>query len=34
MDLKDNDGLTALRWAEKGGHKEIIQLLREAGAKK
>ncbi|MCP4106578.1 MAG: ankyrin repeat domain-containing protein [Desulfobacteraceae bacterium] len=25
--VKDKDGLTALMWAEKNGHKNIVQLF-------
>ena len=30
---KDNYGWTALMLAEKKGHKDIVRLLKEAGAK-
>ncbi len=30
VDAKDNKGRTARAWAEKGGHTEAADLLREA----
>jgi ankyrin repeat protein len=30
---QDNQGNTALMWAEKEGNTEIIELLKEVGAK-
>ncbi len=33
VNAKDNDGATALMWAKKKGQKEIVRILKEAGAK-
>jgi ankyrin repeat protein len=33
VNAKDNKGRTALMGANKKGHKEIVQLLKKAGAK-
>ena len=33
VNAKDNDGNTALMIAKKRGHKEIVRVLKEAGAK-
>ena len=33
IDAKSNDGSTGLMVAEKGSHKEIVELLKKAGAK-
>lgn len=33
VNAKDKGGTTALIWASKGGHPEIVELLKEAGAK-
>ena len=33
VNAKNNYGETALFWAKKMGHKEIVRILKEAGAK-
>ncbi len=33
IDLKDNNGKTALKMAESNNHREVIQILKNAGAK-
>ena len=33
VNAKNNDGDTALTWAKKRGHEEIVHMLKEAGAK-
>jgi ankyrin repeat protein len=33
VDVKDNDGVTALMYAAQNGHKHIVELLKKAGAK-
>jgi len=33
VNAQDNEGYTALMFASKNGHKEIVKLLKEAGAK-
>jgi ankyrin repeat protein len=33
VNIKGKDGYTALRWAREQGHKEIVKMLRQAGAK-
>ena len=33
MNVQDNDGWTALTYAEKQGHVDIVRLLKSAGAK-
>jgi ankyrin repeat protein len=32
MNAKNNDGVTALMWATKGGHTEIVEFLERAEA--
>jgi ankyrin repeat protein len=33
VNAKDSRGCTALMWAKREGHKEIVRILKEAGAK-
>ena len=33
VNAQNNKGYTALMWVKKQGHKEIVRILKEAGAK-
>ena len=33
VNAKNNKGNTTLMWAKREGHKEIVRILKEAGAK-
>ncbi|MDI6736523.1 MAG: hypothetical protein QME42_10115 [bacterium] len=33
VNAKDTDGKTALMWASQNVHKEVVKLLKAAGAK-
>ena len=32
VDSRDNQGMTALMWASIWGHKQVVELLKAAGA--
>jgi ankyrin repeat protein len=34
IDAKDNDGMTALNYAVKNGHKDVVAFLQDKGANK